>query len=193
MPFMSNSESVRRCVPSALAVIESIAATSISFWLAWRLASIQHVVFASMFAPFLLLRTKLSTWYTIRVANNLLNKVDGTYYMYLAGLMLFPIKLYCSTIIFLKRPLKSIAVIPTNFYKQIFVIDLKFPPQIFPGAEEISVKPSFAHIDLYMIAKVLLKSITEDWSYINKEVARKHLGFYSYIIFRLEDAISNIA
>jgi hypothetical protein len=65
--LFSNPASVRRGELSALAIAETIAATGLSFWLAWRLGSIQHIVQASAVAPLLLLRTPLSTWYAIRV------------------------------------------------------------------------------------------------------------------------------
>ena len=54
MRLFSNPGSVRRGEPSVLAIMETVAASGLSFWLAWRLASIQHIVLASALAPFLL-------------------------------------------------------------------------------------------------------------------------------------------
>jgi hypothetical protein len=36
-----------------------------------------------------------------------------------------------------RRPLQAINAIPTNFVKNVLVIDLAYPPQFFPGIEEI--------------------------------------------------------
>jgi hypothetical protein len=74
VPLVSNVESMRRGRPSLLATIETFAASGTSLWLAWKYHSVQHIVIASAFVPFLLLRTRLSTRYTIRV----LTVVDNT-------------------------------------------------------------------------------------------------------------------
>jgi hypothetical protein len=68
MRLFSNRDSVRRGEVSVLAVIETIVATAISIWLAWRVGTIQYVVIASAIAPFLLLRTRLSVWYQLKLS-----------------------------------------------------------------------------------------------------------------------------
>jgi hypothetical protein len=71
MPFdvrlFSTPESVRRGELSMLAIAETIAASGLSFWLAWRLGSIEHIVLASAITPFLLLRTRLSTRFALHL------------------------------------------------------------------------------------------------------------------------------
>jgi hypothetical protein len=64
MPLRSSSESVIEGRPSLLAFIETVAATGFSLWLAWWRHSIDHLLVASALAPFLLLRTPLSTRYS---------------------------------------------------------------------------------------------------------------------------------
>ena len=60
MPLVSSSDSVGQGRISALAVVETVAASALSFWLAWKQYSVEHIVIASALAPFLLFRTHRS-------------------------------------------------------------------------------------------------------------------------------------
>src|SRR6202035_4027464 len=122
MVLVSSPVSVRRGTPSILAIVETTAASGISFWLAWKYNSAEHIAIASGLVPFLLLRTRLSTWYTIHVFN-ILDRATRTNkpLNYLIKILLVPlIKILCSIKVFFRKPLKSIQRIPENFYKYVF-------------------------------------------------------------------------
>jgi hypothetical protein len=121
MVLVSSLASVRRGTPSLLAMVETIAAGSISLWLAWTYNSVEHVVIASGLVPFLLLRTRLSTRYTIRVIeifDKRFNRKNGL--LQLVVVVLIPLtKILCSVKVFFRKPLQSIATIPkisTNIF-----------------------------------------------------------------------------
>ena len=138
MVLVSSPQSVRRGTPSLLAMVETIAASSISFWLAWKHNSVEHIVIASGLAPFLLLRTRLSTWYTVRVIRDLDQRTHSSEFNPIIVIILLPIiKIICSIKVFLRRPLKSISNVPENFYKYVSVIDLANSPEVLPGFQEI--------------------------------------------------------
>ena len=108
-------------------MVETIAASGVSFWFAWKHDSVEHIAIASTLAPFLLLRTRLSTWYTIRVLSSLSGGIFSTNRRnlegdtaggtrFLAVFILQPIiRIICTIRVFLKHPLISIQIIPSIF------------------------------------------------------------------------------
>jgi hypothetical protein len=140
MPLLSNSQSVIEGKPSLLAFIETLAATGFSLWLAWARHSIDHLLVASALAPFLLLRTRLSTRYSVAAGNKLMRYDDLTEPSY-GGLVLIlaliPMKLFTSAKVFSRHPLKSISAVPWNYYRQVFALDFFSPPTLYPGSEDI--------------------------------------------------------
>jgi hypothetical protein len=141
MPLVSSRESVREGRPSLLAIIETVAASGLSIWLAWKQYSIGHIVIASALAPFLLLRTPRSIRYTIKKLNKVeIQWRDQIRYnpLFLWHWLAPSTKIMCSITAFLKWPSNAISHIPINFYKNVFVLDLGVPPQIVPGSEEVS-------------------------------------------------------
>ena len=135
MPLVSSPESVRQGRPSVLAVVETIVASGISFWLAWKQNTLEHIVIASAIAPFLLLRTRLSTQYTVWVFEKIEDRIE-----WWSALLLPLIKIVCSAKMFTVHPLDSISSIPGNFVKYVFVVDLFSSPQAIPGADEVNIK-----------------------------------------------------
>jgi hypothetical protein len=132
VPLVSSPESVRQGRLSALALVETIVASGFSFWFAWKQNTVEHIVIASAIAPFLLLRTRLSTEYIVSTIEKIEDKTPLW-----AILLLLPVKIFCSIKSFLNYPLQSISVIPVNFYKYVFAVDLVASPQSIPGADEI--------------------------------------------------------
>ena len=138
MRLFSNPASLRRGELSMLAIAETIAASCLSFWLAWRLGSIQHVVLASALVPFLLLRTRLSTWYALRSWDEIEYKSSLSHKATVAMLIVAApcIKIVATVKIFLRRPIKSVRAIPANFIKEVAVVDITCPLRVFHGSEE---------------------------------------------------------
>jgi hypothetical protein len=176
LPLVSNMESVRRGRPSLLAMVETIIASGISIWLAWRHNSVEHIVIGSALAPFLLLRTRLSTWYTIRVINILYGKVRSRndYAVYVASFLFTIIKIVCSIKVFVRRPLYSISSIPANFYKNVFVIDLFISPQLIPGSDEIThASAMISALNAYEFARITRRVIYEEITKSEKTTTHK--------------------
>lgn len=163
VPLFSSPESVRRGKLSVLAIAESVAATTVSLWLAWEHGSVQHIVLASALAPFLLLRTRLSTRYTLFTIDVMNNKYEkyGDVSGVIMILLLLPIKFYASFKVFLRRPVHSMAAIPGNFYKSVFVVDLGVPPHPIPAMldEQVNrIKYYYLDdLDIYRICKEFVK------------------------------------
>jgi hypothetical protein len=145
--LFSNPASVRRGELSALAIAETIAASGLSFWLAWRLGSIQHIVLASALVPFLLLRTRLSTWYAVRLWKEIEYRPSLSDKATVAMLIVAApcIKILATAKIFIRRPIKSVRAIPANFIKEVAVVDITRPLRVFPGSEEL--KGKFPNLD----------------------------------------------
>jgi hypothetical protein len=156
VPLFSSRESARKGRPSLLAIIETVAASGVTLWLAWKHNSISHIVIASALAPFVLLRTPLSTRYTMYRLNTLEEKWrQGGTPLDMWFWMLPIIKVLCSLRVVIRQPLASVSRIPNNFYKQIFLLDFCVPPQIVPGSEEISDRQSSTlySLNIYQLPK----------------------------------------
>ena len=67
MRFHSTLESVKNREMTVLAILETVAAVSLSIWLATRSGSLFYIVVATLLAPFLLLRTGESTKLGLRL------------------------------------------------------------------------------------------------------------------------------
>jgi hypothetical protein len=169
MPLVSSPESVRRRRVSALAIFETIAASGISLWLAWKHNSIEHIVIASALAPFLLLRTRLSTWYTIRVYDIMRRKlIKDTLWNTIFAYYLIPIiKALCLIKVVLKYPSDTISNIPNNFYKNVFVIDFLTSPQVISGADEIKTSSGWiAELNVYTLSMDLFQEFCAQFKYL---------------------------
>jgi hypothetical protein len=142
VPLVSSPDSVRGGRPSLLAVVETVVASGFSLWLAWNHKTVEHIVIASALAPFLLLRTRLSTRHTIRALIFFVERIgasESTAKAILVILLIPIIKVICSVRVFFKHPMSSINMIPENFYKNVFVIKLCLSSQLIPGAEEVKL------------------------------------------------------
>lgn len=147
MRLFSNADSVRRGEVSVLAVLETIAANSVSFWIAWRFGTIKHLVIASVLLPILLLRTRLSAGFThmlwFRIAGYFTDKQAGI------GLLLIVlplIKIVGTVYVTVRRPIRALRAIPQNFSKNVLSIDLVFSPQMIPGIEETNLDTGKLHV-----------------------------------------------
>jgi hypothetical protein len=162
MPLISNSRSVIEGRPSLLAFVETLAATGVSFWLAWTHRSIDHLLVASALAPFLLLRTRLSTRYSATIAYRLSEREKNYFYDAMILLSLVPLKVFTSAKAFSRHPLKSVSAIPRNYYRQTLVLDLVSPPKFYPGSEEVITSDSrfseILSVDAYSIARRIFES-----------------------------------
>lgn len=97
-----------------------------------------HIVLASALTPFLLLRTRLSTLYTIYLLRKFaLYAFKSRLYIGYFPLVIPVIKIFSAGRAFLRQPLRAIRAIPHNFAKNIIVIDSCFAPQFVPGSEDV--------------------------------------------------------
>lgn len=78
-------ESAAKGEVSALAILETVLATSISVWIAWRHQTTTHLLVGAVVAPFLLLRTEASTIRAIRCLSD--DGLGGSALDVVAGLM----------------------------------------------------------------------------------------------------------
>jgi hypothetical protein len=161
LPLVSILESASKGKPSLLAMVETIFASGASLWLSWKTNSIEHIVIASALAPFVLLRTPLSTRYTMYRLNTVEEKWrQGNASLDIWFWILPLIKILCSIRVLIRQPLASISNIPSNFYKHILVLDFFVPPQIVPGSEEISDRQSstLSSSNIYQLPRINLRA-----------------------------------
>ena len=135
MPLVSSYDAVRQGKISVLAIVETIVASGLSFWLAWHRNSIEHIVIASALSPFLLLRTQQSTKLTLDSLSRISQKLPEA----VVELFFVPIiKLVCMIVSVFSHPVDHVLSIPHNFYKYVFTVDFLRSPQVIPEADQIA-------------------------------------------------------
>ena len=136
---------------SALAIIESVIATFISFWIAWQYQTVVHIAVSACVAPFLLLRTKKSTILGIisyeKIARSFAEKFftvnkDFSIFLYFPMIISISFLSIFSRIVSTGRylfmmPVYTINNIPRNWKRIVFCVDLHHPPEALPGIERI--------------------------------------------------------
>jgi hypothetical protein len=175
VPLVSSSESVGQGRISALAVVETIAASGLSFWLAWKQHSVEHIVIASALAPFLLLRTHRSTKYTLFILERLEHISMRHIPDDVVGIIVVIVNFFFIPFIKILATLRSlfshlpehILAISYNFYKYVFTVNLLQSPQAVPEADQIydlhqypTLLPEFNNA--YDVPKYLLHMATEE-------------------------------
>jgi hypothetical protein len=60
MKWHSTEDSLNRCTPSILSIIESLAAMVISMLIAYHFSTVKYIAIGAFIAPLLLLQTDLS-------------------------------------------------------------------------------------------------------------------------------------
>ena len=153
MRFYSTPQSASAGEITVLAIFETIAATALSIWLAVHRGTLLHVVVGACVAPFLLLRTNVSTdlayrWlkdsedYNDRLESSFQGKsrllfyalaVPGLVALNFLGPVLFrPLAIALTAI---RHPLNSIRAVPGNWARTVLATDFHHPPEILPEAE----------------------------------------------------------
>jgi hypothetical protein len=160
MKWRSTVDSVRNNEITALAVIETLIASTLALWLAH---SIWHnwipFFVACALAPLLLLRTERSTrsalqWYDHAagaIAGRLPRAEETNIFIILLVLLptltlfslLLPltIRVAATALVSIRHPLEAIAAIPRNWTRVAFCMDVSHPPEIIAGIEAASELP----------------------------------------------------
>lgn len=181
MRLVSSRESLRHGDPSVLAIIETIVASGLSVWLAWKQSTVEHIVIASALAPVVLLRTGMSTRYTIFVARRIYEHRSNECWRAILPTIIPFIKIFCSARVATKRPIYSISQIPNNYYRNIFQLDLFISPSLVYGSEEFTTAQNkFIYgSDVYNIMRNLFNFM------IKIDSNKKGLAILAIIIYML--------
>lgn len=152
MRYFSTDESIIEREMSVLALIETVLAMSFSIFIAIKYRVVAHIVFGISIAPFLLLRTDMSTklgvsWFKkmFSFENKIINKIPVKGTNLFSGIILFLlililaavsalfVRVVATIVTLLKYPVESITSIPLNWFTIALVMDMKHPPELLPG------------------------------------------------------------
>lgn len=146
----STPESSDAGEPSALAIVETLAAVSISFWIAWRWGTVQHIAIGACVAPLLLLRTEESQELALRWVekwgNPLMGQIDdvfdrgsvgallsGLAFLLTCPLLVVLVKVAATLAMGVRYPVQTFRAIPLNWKRVALALDVKTPPEPLPG------------------------------------------------------------
>jgi len=154
--WTSSDESVGSNTPSVLAVVETVAVVVAVFWLSYATGSLLPIALPAVFAPLLLLRTKVSSERNLRLFLAYCRFLDRLEYLghegpiYRRGtLKLFsavlgvPLSLVSLTFRFVAtvssvvtHPATSVSAIPSNWWSVAACVDFTRAPELAPGIEK---------------------------------------------------------
>ena len=123
---------------SALAIVETIAASTIVLWLAAQWETLVPFATSVLVAPFLLMRTRLSTAYGVRLARRFIRWADthgespflagfGTAFLPLA------IRIWATMVFVVREPFACLAAVPGNWWRLVAHSDVTRFPETVPG------------------------------------------------------------
>lgn len=152
--WSSTVSSTDEGVVSILAAIELLAMVALSLWIVAYYETWTHVMIGAAFAPLLLLRTDDSTRYGLvwfirwvdETDDYLLEKWgDNSIFGNVAIVLIAaPVARIGATVLAaVKNPRRSLASIPTNWWRAAMCTDLMHPPELVPGIENYNKTPTW--------------------------------------------------
>ena len=190
MRLHSTWESVSKMELSALAILETVLAISISIWISIHLDTILYILISTLIAPFLMLRTQASitqglNWATI--ANIYIEKISSPFnkkkkpninsLTYIFSLLLIAVLILLTAITIkigatvktlFTHPIDCIKAIPLNWWKISLSTDIRFLPEILPDSESPNIK-EFTRIP--RLSRISLDSQLFRGNFINRILA----------------------
>jgi hypothetical protein len=198
--WYSSVDSAEAGVVSVLAIAETIAATAVYAWIAWRFGTL-HLTISACVAPFLLLRTpnsvslalKMFPW-SSRLVNEFLNLVglmipEGyrgaiwvVLYMVITlvamivsivvmSITILGIRCTATIVMTIAHPSRSISAIPTNWWLSVISVDSHCPVEMLPGSTQIDSQDS----EFLQPLRAIKQFLTDDET--------RHERLYRYLIY----------
>jgi hypothetical protein len=165
MKWHSTEDSLNRCTPSILSIIESLAAMVISMLIAYHFSTVKYIAIGAFIAPLLLLQTDLSSKLALKLSDDIYNNFyklfdySDKYYqqskfptslianvflliaaiiLYLGTLIsIFLIKILATFITCITHPIYTLKRFPRNWRKIVLATDFFSIPEIIPGIESL--------------------------------------------------------
>jgi hypothetical protein len=154
MRLISNDESVARGEVSILAIIETLLAIALVFYLSTHFNTVRWLAIAMCVSPLLLLRTEESTrlgikwwdWWmekvvkpTLGYTGSAIQELVGRSVGAVAMVLGPPMIRMCATVVgFVTQPGDSLGAIPRNWIRVVLATDSHHVPEVIPGHEEWS-------------------------------------------------------
>lgn len=170
MRWISDVHSAEREEVTVLAIVETIAAVSVSIGIFVHTGHLYHIAIATCLAPFLLLRTRRSIRNGLRHGNRAARRLDW-FANDIVGLLLIPLvfpleitigKVRATLSALFTHPRETISAIPTNWKKIALCTDIGSVPEIMPGIETMPFRGDIKGIQLGGIYRSIWKDFRSD-------------------------------
>jgi len=148
----STPESSDAGEPSVLAIVETLVVSAISYWIAWRWGTVQHIAIGACVAPLLLLRTEESQALAFRLVTGCgnsferrLNDVERNWAivaripLFVVGLPLIILvtKVAATVTMAVCHPVAAFRAIPMNWKRVVLALDFRTAPEPLPGVNQL--------------------------------------------------------
>lgn len=169
----SNPKTAEDLIISLLAIVETVVAVCVYLWVINRFGTYLHLAVAACIAPFLLLRTELSTYLGLRIYGSIQNATTKIlleysrirflkYALVIADMVTISFFAIFSRIIasiagVIIHPIRSISRIPDNWIRISLCIDIFHPPELVPG--DALLESSDSSFNFAAILRVLSRTL----------------------------------
>lgn len=141
MRILSNTQSVAARQLTLVALVESIAAVSVSLWLAIKFGTLAHVATGACLAPLLLMRSRESVergqrWFA-RIAPTAPTDDDPTKHAWVF-LRILAYSFVVRVLATARHPIKGIRAIPENWTRVVLCTDIRTPLELVPGCGTVA-------------------------------------------------------
>lgn len=207
MRLVSSPESVKRSEVSMLAILETLAAIALVFFLSARFNTLRWLASAMCVAPLLLLRTEQSTKFGIEwidrwldwLGDSTIEKIKGpaTFYwlpVYFLGLVWGGIAVRVGATLWgvLTEPISALRAIPKNWSRVILAMDSRFAPEFIPEHPRITLPrefpeftwPEFLGGMIPLVVILFLPALFYRWSLKATSIIYAPLVFIVHTTFR---------
>ena len=209
MRWVSSKESVAKGEVSVLAIVETLCAIALVFYLSSHFNTLRWLAIAMCVAPLLLLRTEESTrlgiewfdkwrqraWcYAVKMdaIGGRLNAFKATVVFILgSAVAVFSIRILATLWTCFRKPISAVHAIPGNWSRVAFSFDFCFPPELIPEhpkANFDSVKRGFriqgvTQIISLLLGPLFLPAFLYRWSLKATSIIYAPLVFVAYSTF----------
>jgi hypothetical protein len=174
MRWFSTPASAEAREISALAICETVLASSASLWIVVRFETTAHILAGMAIAPFLLLRTPQSTLVGIRTLTSIMDAIlsfgdrcisghikglFGFFGKAVQGVTVMPIafispslaRVWATLVTAIRAPANTIASIPSNWQRYCLSMDTMHPPEMVPGMELVRpTSVAYLHVSEFL-------------------------------------------
>jgi hypothetical protein len=197
MRLVSTAESATSGEASVLAIVETILAISLVFYLSAHLNTVRWLAIAMLVSPLLLLRTQESTSLGIKWFDAMIERVPAPEsefitaieFLFIGTAIAFTARVAATVVATVKAPTHALQAIAQNWWRLTFATDSFLEPELVPGHKEVLLTSLLATVRPGTRARLLavpafLPALFYRWSLKATSIIYAPLVFVTFRTFK---------